>query len=331
MNLIGGLRKNIREYDFKYTYDNTRRNWIKSVFPFVETLVNIVANIPYNTYTYKGDIVYTFCGEIENDDNNDDKLSISTIEEIKEEIIKNDTFTLDKNNSVNYTFFGGICFELLNDAYPNVNLYDFVDPTSDIDIVITTIISKLPDNVSEVTSELNKIYSKYYKLNIKVNLVVINTLEDPNLEPYLNPYFEHLSDFIFNQMLLKLNETPLNFENSISFDIDEYDAIVSDVKNERLGYKVEDIKNSNAKLVRYLDSDLKILRIQIILKVVVDGETIIDHLLEFLINDSIKTYEPYDKHIITIPEKKNWTTSPPLSEETIERHINTGSIIQDQQ
>ena len=29
MSLVGGLRTNIRDYDFKYTMDNNRKNWIK--------------------------------------------------------------------------------------------------------------------------------------------------------------------------------------------------------------------------------------------------------------------------------------------------------------
>ena len=106
-------------------------------------------------------------------------------------------------------------------------------------------------------------------------------------------------------MLLKLNEIELNFENSVDFNIDEYDQIDTDVKNEKLGYIVEDIKNSNAKLVRYLDRDFKTLRIQIILKVVVDGETIIDHLLEFLINKTAKDNEDYKKQTITIEQPRN--------------------------
>ena len=77
-------------------------------------------------------------------------------------------------------------------------------------------------------------------------------------------------------MLLKLNELSLSFENSVEFDINEYDGIDNEVKKEELGYKVIDIANSNAKLIRYLDRDEKTLRIQIVLKIIVDGESIID-------------------------------------------------------
>jgi hypothetical protein len=355
MSLVGGLRKNIRDYDFKYTTDNTRKNWIKSIYPHIETLVNIAANIPYSGCNeYNGSIVYTYFGEIKEDEPNDDVRG--KLIEIKTKPIKNYTFTLDKNNSVNYNFFGGICFELLNDAYPNVNLYDFVDPTSDIDIDISTIISDSPDKTREAYSELNQKYigkenSEFNEIEKKVNLVVDKTLEEPELEPYLNPYFRYVSDFIFEQMLIQLNQSELNFENSVPFDIDEYKEIVPEVKDERLGYMVNNIENSNAKLVRYLDQDFGYLRIQIILKVVVNDEIIIDHLLEFLFHKVKSDNDNYTKQTITIPEKENWRISPPEEkimgrprstrnmikgeiigplEEKIERPINTRSILQGQ-
>jgi hypothetical protein len=102
-------------------------------------------------------------------------------------------------------------------------------------------------------------------------------------------------------MLTNLNQTNLNFINSVPFDINEYESIENEVKNDELGYVVQDIQNSNAKLVRYLDSDLKTLRIQIILKVIVNDEIIIDHLLEFLITSVIPTRGSIQKWIITIP------------------------------
>ena len=96
---------------------------------------------------------------------------------------------------------------------------------------------------------------------------------------------------ITHDMLVELNGKNLSFDNSVPFDINEYDAIDDKVKKEELGYMVIDIANSHAKLIRYLDSDEKTLRIQIVLKIIVDGESIIDHLLEFLINNEFNTIE----------------------------------------
>ena len=310
MNLVGGLRTNIGDYDFKYTFDNTRKNWIKSVFPHVETLVNIVANIPYNKYNYNGDIVYTYTGEIKEDNDEDVGYHPDNIKKFENKVIANRVIRANENNDLHYNFFGGICFELLNDAYPNVNLYDFVDPTSDIDINIYT--SNFVNNPekTKTTKDLMLKYidsenSEFSELFHKINLVVNKTLEEPDLETYLNPYFMNISSFIFENMLSELNQRKLNFKNSVPFDIDEYDQIDPEVKNERLGYTVEDITNSNAKLIRYLDSDFKTLRIQIILKVVVDGETIIDHLLEFLLGVINPETTNNDDWKITIPEKEN--------------------------
>jgi len=304
MSLVGGVRQNIRNYDFKYTFDKSRKNWIQSGFPHVASLVNIVANIPYDRYVYHGDIVYSFEGlpnevpkdfDIENHD--------------PHPIIRNDTFSVKGNNSLGYRFFGGICFELLNDAYPNTNLYDFVDPTSDIDIVV---LARIPDQreSSKTYKQLSNDYIKtnqFSEIDTTKHLVVKPSLEEPNLEPYLNPYFRDMSDFIFEEMLTQLNLLNLNVIHSVPFDIDdEYPTIVDSVKNDELGYRIENILNSNAKLIRYVDSDLKTLRIQIVLKIVVDGEEITDHLLEFLITvTSVDNYDFHHKTLkLTIPESQ---------------------------
>lgn len=295
MSLVGGLRKNIRGYDFKYTLDTTRKNWIKSVFPHVEPLVDIVANIPYDQYNYHGDIIYTTYGELP------EETLEATFEEAmqnKDEIYKLEVLFQDQvplsDNSLHYNFFGGICFELLNDTYPNVNLYDFVDPTSDIDIKIslnannTDIVKR---KISHDNYQLMKHDDRYTDMKVEISLVVHPTITEPHSIPHLNPYFRDVSDFIFGHMLVELNKIKASFDNSVSFDINEYDAIDDKVKKEELGYMVMDIANSHAKLVRYLDGDEKTLRIQIVLKIIVDGESIIDHLLEFLINSEFNNIE----------------------------------------
>lgn len=278
MNLVGGVRKNIGEYDFKYTFDISRQNWIKSVYPYLENLLNIVVNIPYDTYNYNGDIVYTYSGVLKEYD--ESYKPQTSMEDLPNPIIRQSTFRVEKKNSVSYNFFGGICFELLNDSYPNVNLYDYVDPTSDIDILITAV---MPEPHTTMYAELFKKHNKDFEEIIHdYKLVIEPSLEEPGLIPYLNPYFMHLSNFIFESMLEQLNDLTPNFINSVPFDIDEYTQIDDQVKTGILGFRVVNIHNSNAKLIRYLDSNLKTLRIQIILKIVIGDETIIDHLLEFL-------------------------------------------------
>ena len=295
MNLVGGLRRSIGDYDFKYTTDNTRINWIKSIFPYMETLVDIVANIPYMEYNYQGDIVYTYIGILDTVAPAAgfvprELVPLELRLQDEEKIVTNYNFIEEGNNSVYYNFFGGTCFELLNDAYKNVNLYDFVDPTSDIDIVVSSIMPNYSkhDTNGDIRKKLMLKYKIFDDIKSKVFLVVNKSLEEPDLIPYLNPYFRNLSDFIFENMLTKLNLINLNFTNSVPFDVNEYELAENEVKHEVLGYRVHDIQNSNAKLIRYLDSNLNTLRIQIILKVVVDGEIIIDHLLEFLFNGAIE-------------------------------------------
>jgi hypothetical protein len=183
-----------------------------------------------------------------------------------------------------------MCFELLNDVYPNVNLYDFVDPTSDIDIQISFEMNKDQQKIIQTKNyQLIKDNKRYSDMFTNLYLVVNPTITEPDIPPYLNPYFEDVSNFIFNHMLVNLNELSLSVENSVPFDINEYGDIDNKVKKEELGYRVIDIANSNAKLIRYLDRNEKTLRIQIVLKIMVGSESIIDHLLEFLI--TINRYE----------------------------------------
>ena len=292
----GGIRKNIYGYDFKYTLDITRKNWIQSVFPHVKTLIDIVANIPYNQYNYSGDIIYTTYGTLEEEE---EGFTKSFVSQIKHELIKNYLINLPSENSLRYNFFGGICFELLNDIYPNVNLYDFVDPTSDIDIkLITTLNIDTNDMLrdSYLNYDKRKVRSKEYGPNYcdidgTIKLVVSPTKVQPDLIPFLNPYFRHVSDFILHHMLVELNKLSLSFENSVPFDINEYFLINDSVKKKELGYTVIDIENSNAKLICYLDHNA--IKIQIVLKIMVDNESILDHLLEFVLNPEYQ-YEKKD-------------------------------------
>ena len=291
MNLAGGLRERIREYDFKYTTDITRKNWINSTFPQMETLVNIVANIPYDSYQYTGDVEYTFFG-IPNEDHGIN------------EMLRMETFQVDGNNRLEYNFFGGICFELLGDSYPDVNLYDFVDPTSDIDIAITTNVTKtekMNQAIKKITKEVIDEHvlpkgSQY--ADITSDIVVVNS-------GVVNPYFRDITDFVFENMLRELNNAELVFKNSVPFDITEYDVISNNVKTPELHFRVTNIAGCHAKLVSYLDEDLKTMRVQIVLKVSVNGDSIIDHLLEFLITNSqeIKTWT------ILAPNKPNYKIS----------------------
>ena len=321
MSLTGGLRKNIGDYDFKYTSDNTRKNWIKSVSPHISTIINVVVQIPYNTYAYDSDIVCTYSGFLKDNEETFIKGQVT-----REEIIYNHIFKLP-SNTIKYTFFGGICFEILNDAYPNTNLYDFVDPTSDIDISISPLMDrtklfdkKLEDKIMK--EHVLQVDSKYGDFTRKCHLVIMPSLEE-QFEPHLNPYFRDMSDFIFQEMLNRLNETTLDFSNSVSFHIDEYTLINESVKMDTIGYRVEDIENSHAKLIRYLDEDLLTLRIQIVLKIEVGGESIIDHLLEFLIH-GIDPTEIIEKNsnVVTIPnDERNILSGNPINISTLDMLI----------
>jgi hypothetical protein len=89
--MLGGLRKNIRSYDFKYTLDPTRKNWSKSVIPHVESLVNIVANIPYSQYNYNKNIIYTTRGMLQEEEDSSYNPNNFDIDNENGEILFNDS------------------------------------------------------------------------------------------------------------------------------------------------------------------------------------------------------------------------------------------------
>ncbi len=295
--LKGGFRTLINDYDFKYTINQERINWVKSTFSHVKKLVEIVSKIPINEFTYSGSIFFSY--EFYNDEKDDDdtKFNPNINEEKNEEekMIKYKEYTINNLiNSLTQNFFGGISFELLNDCYKDVDLYTYVDPTGDVDIVIKTknkfpeINKEFKDFRNELSKQRNEGTLNYFDININVAIVYYDE-KLPNV-PILNPYFKGISDFIFNYMLEQLNKTNMVIENSVDFDINDYDEIGDSVKTEYLNFRYETINNSNAKLVCYLDNNFETLRVQIVIAIFKDGTKNIDHLLEFLIKISEEKY-----------------------------------------
>jgi len=283
--LKGGFRTLINDYDFKYTINKERINWVKSTFPHVKKLVEIVSEMPIDKYTYSGSIFFSY--ELLNDEE-EEKFDRNK-EENKEKMIIYKEYTLNNlEKPFKQNFFGGISFELLNDCYKNVDLYTYVDPTGDVDIFIKTEkeFLQIKDELKNFSNDLIRQTKEGKFGDFNVHLAMVYYDENlPNV-PILNPYFKSISDFIFDYMLEELNKTNMVIENSVEFDINDYDGIDHSVKTEKLNFRHQNINNSNAKLVCYLDNDFRILRVQIVISIFKDETKNIDHLLEFLITIS---------------------------------------------
>jgi hypothetical protein len=152
-----------------------------------------------------------------------------------------------------------------NINYNNVDLHKYCDATGDIDI---------------------KLFFPQLQINDRTRTrhPVISFF---NRENKINSFFNHFTGWIFkvvadtfsyNEIIrdeARLNEM---FPNTVDFDIDEYDQIDEAVKNYDYGFRYR--KVGNFYVVGYYEDSM--FKTQIICKVVKNGITVIDHLLEFV-------------------------------------------------
>lgn len=293
----GGMKSSLTELDFKYIQDTTRIMWSSSVIKNMKRIVDLISSISYEDFTYEGPYYYRI-----------DKLKQMTEEEQSTEKfapqesnfefhdydsvnISKEYIDLFRQNIIKYNFFGGIVFELLNDRYTRVNLHKYLDPTSDIDVQISLNTDFLSKLVPTIMKKMKKEDEYGYEYHHHWTLVY----NDEHGILKINPFYNEIINFIYDNLLVKLNELDLIFENSLPFEDEEYSDIDSHVKNDNLSYKSNIIGQSNAKLISYIDGNLQTFRIQLVLKLKNEDLEIVDHFFEFLINDSLR----YDSKTIS--------------------------------
>lgn len=269
---------------FKYTDNLERQLFIQEIYPYYNLFVLIPLTVTHECkkYEYHGfNDIYKYGG--------DDDI----IEYLGEYNISSKR-TDDKISRPGCSFFGGCVYELLykkygnptgiDRYYNNVDLHKYCDATGDIDI---------------------KLFLPTLQINNGDNRSRSSFIPFFNRENKINPFFRHFTGWIFGLVvdLFTNNEVVNNerelyemFPNTVDFDINEYDHISDEVKNDDFGFRYR--KVANFYVVGYFEGTM--FKTQIICKVVKDGITIIDHLLEFVIShyDS----EPLGLGI-TIPEE----------------------------
>lgn len=237
---IGGLRA-VDDNDFKYTLDAGRIEFIKVIYPHLDTIITNINNINWGSYSYTGpDIltkVFTNLNGNELEDTNDKYVEPSGDEEVAKVVfLKTVPVYISKTDPIDITYLGGIVYELLNKTYNNtVDLLQYCDPTSDIDININKIPNQTiePYNKSDIQiiqtkslpTEGHVILLKAGEMGhtrVKVDYTdLINksdeVLSDDNdfkfsndidftfirnfydLERKITPYYQHLTKWIFTQ------------------------------------------------------------------------------------------------------------------------------------
>lgn len=232
---IGGLRDVVND-DFKYTLDAGRIEFIKVIYPHLDTIINNLNSINWGSYSYTGpDILTKVFTNLHGDDLDEPTyLKDAQRDDNKVVFLKTVPVYISKTDPIDITYVGGIVYELLNKKkkYNNaVDLLQYCDPTSDIDINL----KKIPDQIIETYTN-NDIqivhnkslpteghvitYNKDRKTRVKVDYTDLinrsNELPDNDLryhfdgeftfirnfydlERKITPYYQHLTKWIFTQ------------------------------------------------------------------------------------------------------------------------------------
>ncbi len=130
----GGLGNSLK---FQYTKRDERGIWIDTLYPYANTLLNAVKQIPWGSYAYEGPAE----GIIDGGREEFEEIGIPIPENQQNKRDVNFTMTapirITGPNPVPYRIFGGVACEIWNKAYPQAaNLHETTDPTADIDIVV---------------------------------------------------------------------------------------------------------------------------------------------------------------------------------------------------
>lgn len=300
----GGFRNLIQDKDFKYTLNESRKVWVKNMYPNLNALLNTIQNIHWNEYQYNGDAIISF-NVIDKDGEAKEPLHLEQIVNVSSE-----------KHTLNYKLMGGICYEILSDVYKNVDLPMYIDPTGDIDII--TRIPSIEQNpeIEEITARVKTDFQ-----NELIGLDIYPKIKLITIDNKINPYHKHLLHWIFDNLKEQLDRLNINelFPNAVDFDIldEDYDEIPEAHRNPDFGFRLEKIGKAN--LVGFVtqlvgdeskdnvDGHETMLKVQLIFKIENNGVSIIDHVLEVIFTNRsglIPTNELYEKYRKTSEEIK---------------------------
>lgn len=202
-NLKGG-NKNLR---FRYTKNSSRIKWTETLYPYGLQLMKEISKIPWNTYKFEGINPIVFMEDPDNLDKVTELLELSGTAILPEPA---------------YIILGGSACELLDHKYhKKIKLSDYVDPTSDIDIVLSMPIFKPIDNphpkdvyrtvlYNEGYTNLSEHYSrwlfdevvklmKHFKENVKLPKLAETTKEN-TIETEISDLNESVGPFLISRL-----------------------------------------------------------------------------------------------------------------------------------
>jgi hypothetical protein len=175
-------RKDIKEMGFKYTNDRERITFVKESYNLCPFLLDIVKQIPWDTYHHQGESTFLFERFNDNDDDDGYNRKLPQNLFIKKKVVS-------KCKHIPYFLFGGWWYEYTNRG----TLNQFVDKTGDIDIRV-----ELPEILNYHQWDGDNISEKY-------NGYDHGYLNENNT---LNLYVQHFSLWLFKNIAYLINAIP---------------------------------------------------------------------------------------------------------------------------
>jgi hypothetical protein len=183
--LKGGLEPIGPIPTFKYTFNEDRKLFIGAIYSYAPYLIACITGIPFDSYSYKDDIYSS------------------------------------NNNKPTYSFLGGVVYEILNKKFTNIDLYDYCDPTSDIDVSLYP--PKLEMNSYDVSDEDEVCPTNFLGKDGRIT-----------------PFYSDFTYWVFENMVKNIKSIQIPFNkvpNVVDFDIDEYNDIPNGNKGTKKGTK----------------------------------------------------------------------------------------------
>jgi hypothetical protein len=108
----GGLEPLKKTPDFKYTFNEERKLFISSLYPYADYFLRTITKIPFHNYSFKGECEYR----------NEETENVGIINS-------------SSSGHPIYFFSGGAVYEILNSKYKHViDLHKYSDATGDMDV-----------------------------------------------------------------------------------------------------------------------------------------------------------------------------------------------------
>lgn len=333
---IGGLRT-LLDSEFKYTLDKGRIDFAKAIYPHLDTVIENINAIEWNSYNYTGPDILT---KVFTNLHEDEDQGYNPDGDVKPDVIflKTVPVYISKTDPIHIMYMGGIVYELLNKTYQtSVDMIQYCDPTSDIDINLINIPRQM---IEEYKDDKIKVMVNE-DLPTEGNIITINNTEVPykdlisksdetledndyafhsdsdftfirnfyDLEGKITPYYQHLTQWIFNQLTNcfendNLNELmnsnlfeDLNENNLI--DYEEFYGLINDVDQgylikkigkcflvgflSRIGNIRQGFEPSPQDDISSINDNSRMYKVQLIAKTSGENSNF-DHLMELIVN-----------------------------------------------